>query len=96
MAGLVRLAIVGIISTTAASSASAFGGRFFGWSYGPPTVRYYYAMPAPWVAPYDYCVPAPGPKVMAIPDARPTPAPPSQTAEPALQKTAADRSGPPF
>ena len=87
MAGVGRLSFcVVVVSVLAASSVSAFGGRFGPWN-APATVHDYYAVPSTyWVAPYYYCPPMPGPRVIAVPDAQPTPAPPSPTGEPPLQK----------
>jgi hypothetical protein len=83
MAGGWRLSLcVVAVSLLAATSANAFGGRFCT-SRSPATVSYYYVVPY-----YYYCPP---PMVIAVPDARPgyaipTPAPPSPTGEPPLQK----------
>jgi hypothetical protein len=83
MAGAWRI-LVGVVamSLCVGSSAQAFGGC---WWYGPPAVSYYYPAPAC----YYY------PRVIAVPDALPKPAPPSQTGEPPLHrldKTAAERA----
>jgi hypothetical protein len=71
------------------SNADAFGGRFGIW---PSSASYYstYAVPAYWIQPY-YCIPAPTivpvPDAPRMPYARPTPAPPSQSAEPPLHRS---------
>jgi hypothetical protein len=67
MAGAWRiLAGVVAVSLCVTSSAQAFGGC---WWYGPPAVSYYYPGPV-----YYYY-----PRVIAVPDALPTAAPPSST-----------------
>jgi hypothetical protein len=87
MAGAWRLSLcVVTASMLAASSANAFGSRLGPWR-SPATVSYYYAVPY-----YYYCPPLP--MVIPVPDARsgyaiPTPAPPSSTPEPPLQKAPA-------
>lgn len=82
MAGRILLSV--IVACLSVSSASAFNGRFGLWRPpAPPTVTHYY------VAPLYYCLPT-APQVIPVPDAspfaRPTPAPPSSTKEPPLQK----------
>ena len=88
MAGVWRLSFcVVVVSALAASQASSFGGRFGSSSAPATTVHYYYAVPTTyWVVPYYYCPPLAAPRVIPVPDARPTPAPPSPTGEPPLQK----------
>ena len=90
MAGISRMLFCVLLTMSfGASSATAFGGRLFGWG-GSTTTHYYYASPAYGSMPYMYCPPyaSPSPMVIPVPDARPTPAPPSQTGEPPLQKKA--------
>jgi hypothetical protein len=87
MAGSWRLVLGVVVAALSASPAEAFNGRL-GWWRTPPTVSYYYVAPL-----YYYCPPL-GPTVIPVPDAssgwaRPTAAPPSQTAEPPLQRKAA-------
>jgi hypothetical protein len=85
MAGLRRISFCVItVCLLTDSSAEAFGGGL-GWRSAPRTACYYYCAP---VTPYAYCPPItmPLPRVTPVPDARPTAAPPSQTAEPPLQK----------
>jgi hypothetical protein len=87
MAGLGRLSICVIaVCLLTASSAPAFGGRFGCWGVPPTTTYYYYYAPMPIWPPYPHCPPMTLPRVMPVPDARPTAAPPSQTGEPPLQK----------
>ena len=84
MAGAWRFSLcVVTVSLLAATSANAFGSRLGAWR-SPATVSYYYAVPY-----YYYCPPLT--MVIPVPDARPgyaipTPAPPSATGEPPLQK----------
>jgi hypothetical protein len=77
MAGPWRI-LVGVVAVSlgvaSSSQAQGFGGGC-GW-YAPPAVSYYYPAPV-----YYYY-----PRVIAIPDAPPTPAPPSSNA-----KTASER-----
>jgi hypothetical protein len=83
MAGSWRLLLcVAVVSLCVTSGASAFGGRSSR-SQAAPSVSYYYAQPY-----YYYCPSAP--LVIPVPDARPTPAPPSQTKEPPMQKATSD------
>jgi hypothetical protein len=83
MAGASRIfAGVVAMSLCVTSSAQAFGAC---WWYGPPAVSYYFPGPVY----YFY------PRVIAVPDALPTPAPPSQAGEPPqhkLDRTASDRA----
>lgn len=84
MVGATRLIILAILFLSFATSAHAFGGRFAFWR---GTSSSYSAPPTYWVVP-AYCLPSP--RVLPVPDAspfaRPTPAPPSQTAEPPIYK----------
>ncbi len=85
MAGLGRIILVVVVaSIVSVSTAHGFNGR---WRQPAPSVSYYYAVP------FYYCPPLP--VVIPVPDAkpplaRPTPAPPSATKEPPLQKMTAD------
>ena len=88
MAGAWRLSLcVVTVSLLAATSANAFGSRLGSWR-SPATVSYYYVVPY-----YYYCPPLP--MVIPVPAATrpgyaiPTPAPPSATGEPPLQKVPA-------
>jgi hypothetical protein len=91
MAGTLR-SVVGVLAFLAlVSSADAFGRLAF--SRGSSSS---YAAPSAgaWIIP-DYCLPLPGPRVIPVPDAKPmpfanpTPAPPSPTGEPPIQKKTA-------
>ena len=88
MAGIWHLTFfVVVVSALTTSSASAFGGRFSSWNAPATTVHYYYAVPSNyWAVPYYYCPPMTTPRVIPVPDARPTAAPPSPTGEPPMQK----------
>ena len=93
MAGLARISVVVGFLLILTSDAPAFHGRFGIWHSSAWSSSYY--VPAPY---WYYC--PPGPLVVPVPNAprstyaKPTPAPPSQTIEPPLQKMISDSRAP--
>jgi hypothetical protein len=98
MVGTLRCTLGVLILIFSCVRADAFNGRFgFGHSsslysssmYAAPS----YVAPSYWAMPY-YCVPSPMivpvPDAARVPQARPTPAPPSQSAEPPINQGAAN------
>jgi hypothetical protein len=97
MAGLWRLAFCVIALGLMTATGVQAGGRVVVWSAPPIVTYYYYAVPTPvWVMPYYSCAPViVVPRVIPVPDARPTAAPPSSTGEPPLlKKTSNDPRAP--
>ena len=98
MSGTLRLTLGVLLVFVTISRADAFNGRFGSWnssSSAVPTYSSYsyYVIPSYWVSP-SYCVPSPMivpvPDAPRMPNARPTAAPPSQSAEPPLNKSVAN------
>jgi hypothetical protein len=94
MVGILRLtAGVSFLFLLTVSRANAFNGRYAIGNSSASSSYFFYAAPTYWVYPY-YCVPSPMivpvPNAPRLPLARPTPAPPSQSTEPPLNKGVAN------